>query len=953
MFNAIKSFFVLPLILLVLTGSAQSEAGEDFSHLPDNEQKADTLLALAKAKWYTDPDASIAYAKLAHKVSLSLKNRHIQADALNVTGAGFYFKEQSDSAIIYYEKSLALCQELDYSEGIARVTNNLGLIYDLQGDYDEAMDFYYQSLEIEKGQNNQQGIAAAYLNIGNIYYYLGEYGKALELMSNSLGIYQKVKDEAGILRCFTNIGTTYSEMGIYENALTYCEKALDLSRTIQDPDLEAANLNNIGKIYFSSGKLSKALDFYNQALDLAIDYEDPWSEANTLRNIGGVYVEQNNMDRALEYFNKALQIAEALEARNLVMEIYSDLAGLYESKNEFKKALYFNKEHAYLKDSLFGENSRTEIARVESAYKLKLKDQQLEIMRHENAVKNLTIKNQRNTLITVALIGLLLLSIATLFYYRLRINRRAREILENSNKVISEQKKLLEESIHELKTREQRYHALASSIQDGLIILQDKKLIYVNEPMYQMLGYKNRETLLSRKPDKIIAPADFEKVAQNYTDRIAGKKVPESYPIKLLDEKGNAIEVTIQVTLTSLYGNPAIIGTIKDDSESRSFEKRLVEEKQKAEKATISKSMFLAGMSHEIRNQMNSLMGITDVLSDTNLTEEQQKYLEVIKNSGDKLLNIINDILDISKIEAGQIVLDPVPFSLKNVLQDIIALHDLDARQKGLYLRGDVSSEVPEKLEGDTNRLSQVLTNLVGNAIKFTDKGGVEIHITQLKHTKRQVRLKISVIDTGIGISKNSLDKLFKPFSQTHAAVERKTEGSGLGLAICKNLVHLMGGEIGVDTTEGSGSTFWFTVNFAKPGNIKPDVQSINKSKNKNRILLVEDNLLNQHLTTNILSREGYSADIASNGQEGVNLFKKKFYPVILMDIQMPVMDGIEATREIRDYESSHYSDKSKIIAVSAHTKDSEQQQLLDAGLDFFIQKPFKPEQLLKLIRDQ
>jgi PAS domain S-box-containing protein len=575
-------------------------------------------------------------------------------------------------------------------------------------------------------------------------------------------------------------------------------------------------------------------------------------------------------------------------------------------------------------------------------------------MRHENAVKNLTIKNQRYILMAVALIGLLLFTLVFFFYSRLRINKKARALLENSNKAISDQKDLLEQSINELKVKEQRYHALASSIQDGLIILQDEKLVYINEAMHRMLGYKSKEELLAKEPNEIIATADFEMVAKNYSDRITGKKVSENYPIKLLDNLGNPIAVSIRVTLTTLNDKPAVIGTIKDESETRNFEKKLIEEKQKAEKATVSKSMFLAGMSHEIRNQMNSLMGIADVLADTSLSDEQKQYLEVIKNSGDKLLNIINDILDMSKIEAGQVVLDPVLFSPRELLRDVMALHDLDARQKGLYLRGVVNPEIPEHLSGDANRLSQVLTNLIGNAIKFTDAGGVEVVIAQEKQTKKQVRLKISVTDTGIGVSKNSLDKLFKPFSQTHAAVERKSEGSGLGLAISKNLVDLMGGNIGVNTREGSGSTFWFTVQLLKPGESESNKPSkINKSKNNNRILLVEDNLLNQHLTTNILSREGYIADIASNGQEGVNLFKKSFYPVILMDIQMPVMDGIEATRKIRDFESGHYPDRSKIIAVSAHTKEGEQQQLLDAGLDDFIQKPFNPEQLLKLIRDR
>ena len=247
-------------------------------------------------------------------------------------------------------------------------------------------------------------------------------------------------------------------------------------------------------------------------------------------------------------------------------------------------------------------------------------------------------------------------------------------------------------------------------------------------------------------------------------------------------------------------------------------------------------------------------------------------------------------------------------------------------------------------------RLSQVLINLIGNALKFTDKGGVFIQLELVSKEQDQLTIKFNVIDTGIGISDDSKNKLFKAFSQTHSAIQRKQLGSGLGLVICKNIVELMNGEIGVESSPGNGSNFWFTASFGIPQKPTDSKESENKGNMNNKILLVEDNLLNQHLTTTILGKHGYATDIADNGRIGVEMFRKKFYKIILMDIQMPEMDGIQATRLIREYESTNYSTQATIIAVTAHAKEGEKEKLFDVGMNHYISKPFKPDDLLSLL---
>ena len=372
--------------------------------------------------------------------------------------------------------------------------------------------------------------------------------------------------------------------------------------------------------------------------------------------------------------------------------------------------------------------------------------------------------------------------------------------------------------------------------------------------------------------------------------------------------------------------------------------------------------MFLAGMSHEIRNQMSSIIGITEVLEETDLSDEQKEYLRVVSVSSNNLLNIINNILDFSKIEAGQVILEPVRFFLPKLISEVISLHDLKAKNNGLYLKSKIASNTPDIFIGDPTRLSQVLINLVNNALKFTDKGGVTIEIeiddqkdNTLKQSDGQCKLKFKVTDTGVGLSKNSQQKLFKPFSQTHAAVERKNKGTGLGLAISKQLVELMEGEIGVDSELNKGSTFWFTAKLIDPliksgKNSKSRTYQGDETSKRLKVLIIEDNILNQQLTSNILVKEGFIADIAENGKIGLDLFKQKKYEIVLMDIQMPVMDGIQATRLIRKYEANKNYKQTKIIAVTAHAKEGEKQKLFDAGMDLYLSKPFKPSQLISMI---
>jgi PAS domain S-box-containing protein len=481
--------------------------------------------------------------------------------------------------------------------------------------------------------------------------------------------------------------------------------------------------------------------------------------------------------------------------------------------------------------------------------------------------------------------------------------------------------------------------------------------VFFSPQWKSMLGFENHEigdTL--DEWDSRVHPDDREFVYAALNRHLAGETPVyiSEHRVRCKDGSYNWILDRGKVIERSPDGKPLrAIGTHSDITERKRMEHSIVEARENAEVASRAKSEFLANMSHEIRTPLNGIIGMAQLLQLTDLTEEQREYLEAMNISAQNLLSVINDILDLSKIEAGKIALDCVEFSLRKSIENVIVSLSPGIRNKSLTLTTDMDEAVPETVVGDQVRFKQIMLNLLGNAVKFTNKGGVSLSARVGGVTEQHALIRFSIADTGIGIEPENLESIFTPFEQADSSTGRRFGGTGLGLSISRKFVELMGGGIWAESAPGEGSTFHVTIPFLlKQDNCHPLVEQAGTAPTgvaePLTILVAEDNPINRLFVTTLLGKLGHSFTCAENGLEAIEAWRAARFDCILMDIRMPVMDGEEAAARIREGEGE--GEHVSIIALTAHSLKGDRDRLLSGNFDGYLPKPVEVDQLMDLL---
>jgi signal transduction histidine kinase/ActR/RegA family two-component response regulator len=813
----------------------------------------------------------------------------------------------------FCEPDEAFIRRLEQASGTekARLYNELAAQI-LNNDPESSIDYAIKALELAVEHQDIALEADAAFNIGNGYRLKGENLHALDYYLKALKAYPEIDDKEGVSKSSAKCGMIYRLMGDYSTALDYHTRSLRNYKELNLPAGIAQAMIDIGISYMNLDKPDIALDYYNKALETIGATNNADIRVSALIAKGNILWEKGENDKALEHFQEALTLMESDDFTGKdPADIYDNIGNVYRHKDEFRKALEFYNTSLSISEKIGDKNQMA-----------------------------VTYKNMG---ITYKLSG----------RYSMAVNylNRSRKIGEETRQLA-----LLKETLEQLSDT----YALLGNYKSSLQYY--KEFTELKESLYNKATH-----------DKI----SIMQLGHALKDEAQKQTIHEvDLNMKVLKER-NIRNIIIFVTLLSIglifilwsrfklktKTNQELVA-LNTELEQRVEErtKRLHEENERrkvaqenAEIANETKNRFLANISHEVRTPINAIIGFCDLTEKTEVTTEQRNNLQRIKDSSEHLLALIKDVMDYSQIENGKTKLKPVAVHLKDTLDSVVNAFYLDAKSKQIDISINMENNVPDAVRADRDALRQILFNLVGNAVKFTEKGKVIVGVSAEKGNGKpqHVRLRFSVKDSGIGISKLKQKLIFMDFTQEHDSSTRKYGGAGLGLTISKYFVELMEGKIWVESEKGKGSEFIFTVNLQEDNSKteKPAKLTTKPAKNLH-ILIAEDNLLNAQVIVAFLNRLGHSSKVAANGIEALKLLAEEDFDAVLMDIEMPEMDGLDATRAIRKGKNKVKNPKIPVVALTAHALQDYEEKSYAAGMDNYLTKPVDINHLSDVLRE-
>lgn len=777
------------------------------------------------------------------------------------------------------------------------------------------------------------------------FYHQDDPIKTLEFSNKYLITARSYNDKKSIAHAYHYLGDYYRDEGLPVLAIDYYFSSLYLYEELQLPGAIAYTTIDIGNIYFDLGKIDVARQYYEKVIAMQGDEDISKAKSVALNNIGLLFYETKNFKEALQKFQESLDLRKKMDDSSFVAHSYNYLGNVYTKLKELDSAeKYYNLSLAlYKKINAIAEAGRV-MMNIGKLY-MEKSDKQKSIEYRQNAIE-LFIKNNK------------LYPAADAMTELAEFHKSDNNISEAIN--------------HSLRaysiSTENKYSAIR---QHALKLLSDLSLMKndVNEAYNYLKIYDDlKDSIAQQEAQRKIVNLEFSNELQRRDREMSSMKAENQLKELAIDNQKRrntflliitiVIFVLLMVIFFAFRLQKRSLKILQDrnkviDDNNKKIELSMImleDAKEEAERNARIKSEFLSIMSHELRTPMNAVLGMTQVIMEENPRKDQLENLETIKISAENLLSIINDILDYNRLESGKIFLDKKDFSLKMLMENLFKIFSFSIKQKGLVLNYTYDENLSECFIGDKIRIGEVLTNLIGNAIKFTDKGSINVDIKKIGIKANSSLIRFSVTDSGIGISQQNISNIFDSFTQEKTDTKRKYGGTGLGLSIVKKLLELMDGKIYVESKVGVGSKFYFEIELENSDKkfepVAEKTEAAPAKINLQKILIVEDNNVNQLVMKKMLKNTGIEIDIADNGRIGYERALTNKYDLIFMDLLMPEMDGYEATKEIRNFNKDI-----PIVALTADVMKGVEDKTREAGMNSYLTKPVKKDELLKVLQ--
>lgn len=916
--------------VFVLRGEIPDSVYTKLNKLPGNMSKGAYLHELAKQSRQLSPRQSIEFGKKSLDYLDSLNQIGLIAQTMNVISWGYKNISEYDSAIIYSEKcikyskrhqllneeaeayknlgilygrlskrSLAfenlekaknIFEQTNNDEGLAKVHSNKGVILNYMGDMEGALSEYYKALHIFENIKQIQGIALVSSNVGIVLNQLNENEKALHYYLKSLKHFKETNDHRNIANLYHNIGLVYFDVGEYEKSLEYYNLSLRITKKIEDEWGQLHSTLNMGESYFALKDYNEALRYFNMSLEKGKQINDLWGVADSYKNLGRVEMINGNFNLSKKYFENAIEVAKEGVLIDLEASIYKYFSELMEKTGRNGEALNYYRQFKNLSDSLYNMEKEKNIQEMQAKYEFQSKEQEIKGLRNEQRIKELELNRQRNYLLfMIATSGMGFVLLVLIFVgYRLNKRKSKRLQLEVNTRKKSELA---------LKESEEKYRTVIENATEGVAILQNNAIVYVNPYITDLLSY-NKETILGKAFNYFVKKKEGG-LRSDYLIKSGTTNKLIIYETILVNKKGKEILVEINTCRIVFNKKLSKLVLVRDISEVKKAEK-LAYELEAEKQASKIKQQFLANMGHEIRTPMNGIIGMSELLRSSVESSKNKELANIINQSSYKLMKLINEIFEYTKLDSGKVLVREDEFDLKSLFKDIYTLFSAIAMQKNLEFRIIEPGNFPGTVFTDRKRLTQILTNLISNAFKFTSKGHVVIKYEIVeKKVSGEKALKIDIEDTGIGIDDNDQKKLFNVFTQIDSKDSRVYEGTGIGLVTAKEMVELLGGQIYLKSELGVGSTFTVEIPFASfhSEKIELDYNTLSNGNASNlKVLAVESDSDSKKMLNAIIKSTG--GEVVFTNWDAINHKVFKDFNFLILEYSSLLITKLEELRK-------------------------------------------------------